>query len=157
MPHRSPRFARRDERLLRIRLNRPKQPARSIHQQRHPTQIHIRWLRKHAPTQVPHALNKRLNIIRQKVRHPRIRKRRILRLIDDRRYRKSLHARHAVPHIQFLKVPAQKLAIKMRGLTNIRGHQVNPVGHATLSHKSRHYIFLHFSGSKSSSAVASSK
>ena len=54
-------------------------------------------------------------------------------------------------------LPAEDLGIEVLGRLEVRRRQINPDRHAGFGNESGHQRFLHFSGSKSSSAVASSK
>ena len=142
VPHRSTRLPTSDKSLLAMRLNHTKQRPRRIRQQRHRTQLHLRRRSKHRATQLTSLRNSRLDIISQKMRHPQIRRIRILRLRNQPSHRQTLTTRQTIPRHRLLKLPPQQFRIKMSRLADIATHQVDPIRHPVLGHKCRHNASL---------------
>lgn len=142
VPHRSTRLPTSDKSLLAMRLNHTKQRPRRIRQQRHRTQLHLRRRSKNRATQLASLRNRRLDIISQKMRHPHIRRIRILRLRNQPSHRQTLTTRQTIPRHRLLKLPPQQFRIKMSRLADIATHQVDPIRHPVLGHKCRHSASL---------------
>ena len=155
-PHRSARFAGSHDRLLVWPLPQRRNRAGRIHQQRlHCAIVRGRRRKPRLSTHGQRRLVRGLHILGVEVQPPS--SARAVRVRDDPGDRHPLFRCHSVAGIFVAEFPPEQRAVEFLGLVQVAGDKRLPHGHSGVRNHCWHYMFLHFSGSKSSSAVASSK